>query len=307
MAMACCMTMGWANAKNGGPATVIITAGQSNTDGRVLNKELPDYILQNKYQHCYWCYGSAGKVVTGKGEFKPFWPEIVHSKYPGRWAYDAVTYYWLDQSLKKDFYVIKWSLGGTAIDPDCPSSEAKHWSANPQWLDRNTSTATGGKSLLKSFTEEINDCIDNKLSKLPNGYKIRAFLWHQGESDSQKGKRYYENLKEVVAYVRNYLVKKTDDRSYKKLPFICGTVAKENKRYNADIEKAMYELATEDPHFYVIDMSKAGLQRDRLHFTAPWAEYLGIEMYNKLVDLGIAGKDAHQVDKELPFKNRSNN
>ena len=36
-------------------------------------------------------------------------------------------------------------------------------------------------------------------------------------------------------------------------------------------------------------MSKAELQKDRLHFTAESAEYLGIKMYNKLVDLGIAG------------------
>ena len=31
------------------PATVIITAGQSNTDGRVMNNSLPNYIQQNKY------------------------------------------------------------------------------------------------------------------------------------------------------------------------------------------------------------------------------------------------------------------
>ena len=43
------------------PATVIITAGQSNTDGRVLNTQLPDYIQKNKYTYCQWCYGSAGK------------------------------------------------------------------------------------------------------------------------------------------------------------------------------------------------------------------------------------------------------
>ena len=33
------------------PATVIITAGQSNTDGRVMNNSLPNYIQQNKYKH----------------------------------------------------------------------------------------------------------------------------------------------------------------------------------------------------------------------------------------------------------------
>jgi len=42
-------------------------------------------------------------------------------------------------------------------------------------------------------------------------------------------------------------------------------------------------------------MSKAELQRDQLHFTAEAAEYLGIEMYNKLVELGIAGKKAKKI------------
>ena len=275
------------------PATVIITAGQSNTDGRVLNNLLPDYIQQNKYKHCKWCYGSAGQEITGK--FETFWPRMVHPSRPGRWAYDAVTYYYLEQALQEDFYVVKWSLGGTAIDTTATSTSRKYWSADKKWLSKNHSTATGGRSLLLSFTENIGASIDNSLSKLPQGYDIKAFLWHQGESDRQKGKNYYKNLKEVVEYVRNYLVEKTGDKKYKKLPFICGTVSRANKQYSADVEAAMYQLAKEDKNFYVIDMSKAELQKDQLHFTEKSAEYLGVEMYNKLVDLGVAGKDAKKA------------
>ena len=168
-------------AKDKQPATVIITAGQSNTDGRVLNTQLPDYIQQH----------SAGKLQTDG--FETFWPRMVHPKRPGRWAYDAVTYYWLEQALGRDFYVIKWSLGGTAIDTGCSSTSGKYWSADPDWLAANRSTLTGGKSLLLSFTELIDTCIDNWLSKLPQGYEIKAFLWHQGESDRHQGKNYYEN------------------------------------------------------------------------------------------------------------------
>lgn len=268
------------------PATVIITAGQSNTDGRVMNSLLPDYIQKDKYKHCYWCYGTGGKYVTGKGEFKLFWPEMGHPKRPGRWAYDAVTYYRMDKALGEDFYVIKWSLGGTAIDTACTSTSRKYWSADKKWLANNKSTAERGHSLLKSFTEEIGAAIDNKLSRLPEGYDIKAMLWHQGESDRAAGKRYYENLKGVVAYVRQYLAEKTGDKRYLKLPFICGTVSRLNKCYNKDVEAALYRLAREDKNFYVIDMSTAELQKDRLHFTAPAAEYLGNQMYNKLVEIG---------------------
>lgn len=262
------------------PATVIITAGQSNTDGRVMNNELPEYILRNKYKYCQWSYGSSGESTNGK--FELFWPRINHEKRPDRWAYDAVTYYELEQLLQEDFYVIKWSLGGTAIDTACGSSGRRYWTANPEWLAQNHSTATGGKSLLLSFTESIDACIDSTLNKLENGYEIKAFLWHQGESDYSKGENYYHNLKSVVAYVRHHLYKKTGKRKYKKLPFICGTIAHANKRYNKDVEAAFFQLAKEDKNFYVVDMKDAELQRDRLHFTAPAAEYLGKEMYKIL-------------------------
>lgn len=281
--------------KNTEPATVIITAGQSNTDGRVLNNTLPDYIQQNKYTYCKWSYGSAGKLQT-EG-FETFWPRMVHQGRPGRWAYDAVTYYWLEQALQKEFYVIKWSLGGTAIDTKCGSTSGKYWSADPDWLKANKSTLTGGKSLLLSFVEEIDQCIDNYLSKLPQGYEIKAFLWHQGESDRHQGKNYYKNLKAVVEYVRNHLVEKTGNKAYKNLPFICGTVAHSNKQYSTDVEEGMYKLAKEDKYFYVIDMADQALQKDQLHFTPEAAEYLGIEMYNKLVDLKVAGKKAKKVEK----------
>ena len=135
-----CSLATFGKGKNNQPATVIITAGQSNTDGRVLNHALPDYIQQNKYKYCQWCYGSAGQQITGK--FETFWPRMVHKARPGRWAYDAVTYYWLEQALQKEFYVIKWSLGGTAIDTGCSSTSGKYWSADPKWLAANHSTAT---------------------------------------------------------------------------------------------------------------------------------------------------------------------
>lgn len=276
-----------AQARKHKPATVIITAGQSNTDGRVMNAELPDYIKKNRYKHCYWCYGTAGKIQTGDNYFELFYPRLGLKNHPDRWAYDAVTYYRMDQKAKRDFYVIKWSIGGTAIDPSCErSTSKKYWSADSAWITRNYSTLRKGRSLLKSFTEEIGLCIDNYLSKLEDGYDIKAMLWHQGESDFAAGEKYYDNLKAVVAYVRHYLAEKTGEERYLRLPFICGTVARSNKYFNKDVENAMYLLESEDPNFYVIDMSKGKLQSDRLHFTAQSAEYLGNKMYEKLVEIG---------------------
>lgn len=283
------------------PATVIITAGQSNTDGRELNEQLPEYIKQNGYKYCQWSYGGSNATPVS-GSFEPFYPRIINKNKPGRWAYDAVTYYWMEQALKEKFYVIKTSLGGTAIDTACASTSKKYWFADPVWLKENSSVLRGGHSLLLSFTENIDACIDQTLSKLKEGYEIKAFLWHQGESDRKAGKRYYQNLKEVVAYVRQHLVEKTGKKEYARLPFICGTVSRYNKCFNSEVEEAMYRLAKEDKNFYVIDMAKGELQRDQLHFTAPAAEYLGIQMYDRLVKLGVAGKHAPKAQAAYSMK-----
>ncbi len=93
---------------------VYLVAGQSNTDGRVPNSELPSYIQHDGYKHCYWSYGSG--THGGNGQFELFRPRIFNKNMPGRWAYDAVTFFWLEKSLHRDFYVVKESLGGTAID-----------------------------------------------------------------------------------------------------------------------------------------------------------------------------------------------
>lgn len=284
------------------PIKVIITAGQSNTEGRIFNTDLPEYIAtlpEMKYKYCKWNSGSTTQAITGK--FVPFWPSIYNINNPHRWAYDAVTYYWLDQSLQDDFYVIKWSLGGTSIDTMAVSTNRYHWSADSEWLSQTSSTVNGGRSLLLSFEENIAASIDSTLSKLDREYEIVAFLWHQGESDARNGAdiRYYDNLKNMLMHVRNFLVKKTGNEKYAELPFIYGTVSRLNKRYNEHVEKAMYRLANEDKNCHIIDMSNGELQKDELHFTRVSAEYLGIQIYNKLVDLGLAGLNAKRRTSEL--------
>ena len=111
-----------------------------------------------------------------------------------------------------------------------------------------------------------------------------AILWHQGESDRAYGDKYYENLKAVVAYVRNHLSEKTGE-DYSKLPFIFGTVARKNKQYGSEVEEAIKRLAKEDKNAYLIDMSDAELMGDRLHFNQNSAEYLGKQMYEQIKKL----------------------
>lgn len=260
------------------PVPVFIVAGQSNTDGRTPNSELPDYIKSMTADSTFatgeypYCKISQNRV---DGKFIPFWPRR------NKWAYDAVVFYNLEQLYKKDFYVIKWAVGGTSITPENADSRAGHWSADSTFLADNTSTDRKGKSLLLSLKKQINMSIERTLDKLPEGYKIEAFLWHQGESDQNYGSEYYDNLKGVLSYVRTHLSEKTG-QDYSKLPFVFGTVSKKNKKYDAEVEASMKKLASEAPNVYLIDMSKGELLKDRLHFTKTSAEYLGKEMYETL-------------------------
>lgn len=264
------------------PAIVILTAGQSNTDGRIMNTELPAEIQQNKYEYCQWSYGSG--TLSGNGNFETFWPRMVHERNPHRWAYDAIVYYKLEQDIKKPFYVIKESLGGTAIDTTCASSQKMYWSASLDYLSREAASDNGGHSLLKAFTGNIGACIDKQLSKLPEGYDIKFMMWHQGESDRKAPKRYYENLKRVISYVRNYLVEKTGNKKYAHLPVILGGISRKSKGYKEIIENAKQQLAKEDENIYYVPVPDASLRADNMHFDAAGAEELGTKVYNLIIE-----------------------
>ena len=227
---------------------VFITAGQSNTDGRIGNELLPDYIQQNKYKHCYWCYNSGAHSMNG--QFELFWPRIINKNKPGRWTYDAVTYYWLEQSLKEDFYVIEESLGGTAIDLSCGSNQKMYWCASPAYLDSVAASDRGGKSLLKA----------------------------------------------VIAYVRQHLVEKTGDKRYAQLPIILGGISHKSRGWSQGVEDAQKRLQAEDKNIHLVEVPNTEMQKDNIHFNAAGGEILGRKMYNKLVELKLAGKKAKTIE-----------
>lgn len=271
------------------PVHVFITAGQSNTDGRVSNKLLPAYIkamatdtvnfTDGKYQFC--------KISQNRndGQFIPYWPKGRITD--GVWTYDAITYYQIEKVLNEDFYVIKYAVGGTSIQYPNDTAKGRYWSANPEWLKNTRSFEKKGSSLLLSFTESIDAAIDQTLSKIEGGYQIDAFLWHQGESDDVYARNYYENLKKVVHYVRSHISEKTG-KDYSKLPFVFGSIPKSNRHFKPEIDAAMRRIAKEDPNAYLVDMSAGELQKDRTHFNEKSAEYLGNGMYKvlkKILDL----------------------
>ncbi len=238
------------------------------------------------FPNCLWRFGSSDKELT-PGKFEIFSPSDSTKRRFGRWAYDAQVYKNISQRIQKPFYVIKWSMGGTSIDTLATHKQGFHWCADSVWMNRVGSTKTGGKSLLLSLEEIIADAIENELSKIPEGYEIKAFIWHQGESDRDYGKNYYHNLKELLGHVRNFLVNKTGNPRYHNLPFIFGSVSRINRQFNEDVYQSMKKLADEDPNVYMIDVESAELLDDQLHFTAKSAMDLGNRMYRLMLENNI--------------------
>ena len=170
---------------------VILVAGQSNADGRVNISELPTDI---HYNYCQWSYGS-GDFLKADGHFKPFFPTVARTALGDCWGFDAIVYYLFEQQLQRPFYVIKQTMGGTAIDTTCTkSTHGWFWSVD---ADK--------KSLLKAFERQIDDCLPN----LPKNYDIKCLIWHQGESDQPAADRYHDNLKKVINHLRQHLVEVT--------------------------------------------------------------------------------------------------
>ena len=260
---------------------VILTAGQSNVDGRVPLAELPDELKE--YDYCLWSYGS-GDFETATGGFTPFSPRVAKPKIERSWGFDAVVYKKLEQLWQRPFYVIKHTDGGTAIDPQCKSStHGLYWSADTAFLNHTTSASHGGKSLLKAFEQQIDDCLKN----LPKNYDIKCLLWHQGESDQKAADRYYDNLKAVIQHLRQHLVEATGKKKYRKLPVVCGTFSKDSRQGSPIVADALRRLEREDKHFHVVDASDLPLLRDRLHFNAQGAQTLGQRVYDTLTKENI--------------------
>ena len=285
---------------------LFITGGQSNTDGRLYAATLPTY-LQTANSNCLASFHSpysAGRL----GEFYAYFPTSGTTGQPSRWAYDAVTYHYIGEALQETFYVAKTSYGGTSIDPSISNSPSAHdnawlngygsgyhWSADPTFLGATTIAGTtfeqggttyDGQSMLLACMANVDAAID-AITTAGDTPDIKAIIWHQGESDKNAAGSYYNNLKAMVAYVRNHIEEKTGDSKYSTLPFFCGTIPHASSLCNSTVEKAFFTLEDEDANFHVIDLRDLTMLSDAKHFDAPSAELFGKRLYNRMVDEGV--------------------
>ena len=286
---------------------VFLTGGQSNTEGRIPNSQLPEYLQSNEYALAS-VHGSVNDETT-LGTFEAFAPT-------GKWAYDAEVYYRIGQALKAQFYVIKTSYGGTSVHPgvsNSPSGHSNewlpgygagyHWSADPTFLAATVSAGRtfvkddvtyDGQSMLKAWIENIDAALD---AIIANGDtpEVKAIIWHQGESDKNIG-TYATNLTDMVTYVRSHLSTKLGG-DYSALPFFCGSIPRKSSLYTANIDRAFQTIEdTEDNNMHVVDIYDLTMLSDNKHFDAQSAILFGQRLYNRMVDEGVITGEKVDVD-----------
>lgn len=279
------------------PVPVFVVAGQSNSDGRVPDTDVPYYA---DFSKCMYSYADGN--IFRDGAFETYAPYTLVSGDSNRFGYDAYVYHYIGDATGEKFYVVKETLGGTAIDPSCSNSNSGlFWSCAPEWYDAQTASSLGGKSLMKSFERSFKACVDNTLAALEEGYDVKAILWHQGESDStfDGPVNYYDNLSALIAHMRGFIAETTGNEAYLELPFIMGTVPHASKQYNAGVEAAQKRVADEIANVYLIDMADQTLQKDELHFDATSAEYMAVNVVRQLVGLGIIPQVTTWSDMEV--------
>ena len=273
-------------------APVFIVCGQSNSDGCI---PLSDYPADMHTDLCRYSYDDGSHFRNGQFEdYRPY------SWRGDEFGYDAFVYDYLSRSYDEPFYVVKVTAAGTAIDPSAESYNNWYWSCNPDWYDAQTATSLGGKSLMKSFERAFNACRTQTLQALKNGYDVKAILWHQGESDYHANgpANYYDNLKALIAHMRQYVYQQTGQTSALTLPFILGTVPHVGMLYHPTVEAAQHRVADEDEHVFLVDLSEMPLMGDGFHFGVEVARYFADEVSRQLVALGICD-EAKPVESNL--------
>jgi len=243
----------------------IIAAGQSNIDGRNSYSDLPPGFV-NPNAKVRFCNNTSGI-------FSDF--QVVDGGAGNDWSFDAIVYDLLTRTTYgnlPEIYVMKKSMGGTSIDKDGATSY--HWTADYEYLSSET------YSLLRSFEKTIRKGEDTQ----GTNFEIKAFLWHQGEGDADTeavALRYYDNLKNMLAYVRGIV-------GNPRLQFFCGNLSENNHAnpYIGIINAAYAQLASEDPYFHCVDMRNAVLE-DSWHFNYEWSIYFGQKVYDLMIDAGV--------------------
>lgn len=229
----------------------ILIAGQSNTRGVIPYSELPQWFLD------------AGRQIPGVRYSNL--PSVTFSTFSvaanSIWAYDLFLYKSMIDYLRQKYsdpayemYVIKHSIAGTSISVDAKPTSPGYW-------DPRFELIPGDKpALTKDWEKRINDILSGAQGA---NFDIRCVVWHQGESDQGDPENYYDNLKNLIWYVRGVL-------NNPRLTWILGGINTASTSYSSIVQDAKIRLANEDKYIHYVEVLNGAqyLISDSLHWNA---------------------------------------
>lgn len=243
-----------------------ITGGQSNTYGptSIVGKMPTSFVDEKGITVPYLENGEMPNTLYSMNNISG-----IGSPFKGtRWAYDVIALRRLSYHLAEEVLNIKWAVGGTGIDPSVTNN-------NGCWTPEIKNIPIGSPHLCALFEQSVRF----GMKIYSEQFEIKAFLWHQGETDSlttTARKNYYNNFKDVISYVRGFVGNPV-------LPVIFGTISHRSEQYSKEVEDAQKRIANEYSNVYLIDMSEGTLS-DPYHFDTESMEYFGTEVYKILRD-----------------------
>jgi hypothetical protein len=263
--------------------------GQSNMDGYGFEKELPKELAGEVEGVMIFTGNTAPDRVApdGRGKWAPLRPGYGNgfqsdekaNHLSGRFGPELTFGRYL-RKLNPDtkIAIIKYSRGGTSIDPAAPNAKGFGcW--DPAFK--------GGKGKGQGINQ-----YDHFLATVKNALAVRdidgdgkedrlvvaGIAWMQGESDAftePVAKRYEKNLKNVIDHIRRALV--GDDAKATKLPVVIGRVAdsvkEDGKRkmmaYGPIVREAQAAFVKKDGNAALVTSTDGYTFLDAWHYDTP--------------------------------------
>ena len=257
-------------------APLIIVAGQSNADGRIIYTSAPSWLSNNNYaidnfmvwdttSHTFKTYNVKG--MTGNGGATAGADGTGENKY----AFDAqFAHDWLAQYGGK-LYMVRQTLGGIGIESQ-PTTGTRNWTWQPD-IDN---IVSGCNSMCVALMDKVLAAME--YAKQQGIILVpMCILWHQGENDSVEGRveKYKDNLSNLIMWMRGLFLAPT-------LPFICGEVNENHSQGYAQINSIFSEIENEDDYMQVVSMAGHYTTLDNVHFDADAIAYMGTQMFNEI-------------------------
>lgn len=251
----------------------IISAGQSNADGREALANLPATLDNPLINGMLWDRTSqqfsAGELGVNSG---------AENNTSSDWAYDWGVFKRLYDYLADTIYIVKRSRGGIPLSANI--GETGTGSFNALFETITNEDAWFGADLLERGIRQSNEYAETNVIEI----EYKCMIWNQGEADrasigADRPAAYYTNLKNYIAYERGVL----NNRTFKVV--VIG-IHPDSAGYDPVVREAQVKLADEDPYIYFLNPDSHPWTHigDNLHYDAAYNELIAEDTFQIIKD-----------------------